>query len=176
MLKEKHPAPHSESSIPNPQQPDDMHPLPVISEEVITGAIRSFPRGSAGGPDGIRPQHLVDLTSASAERGGKDLLRALAEFTKFILRGDLPESDKQVFFGATLISLRKKDGGVIGQLPSDKYCVVLWPNVLHPKLLIPREWILLHSSWGVESHYAAKQQPILLGFFSNAINPFAFET
>ena len=112
LLKEKHPTPHSETSIPNPPQPADMHPLPVISEEVIIGAIRSFPRGSAGGPDGIRPQHLVDLTSASAERGGKDLLRALAEFANFILRGYLPKYVKQVFFGATLIPLRKKDGGV----------------------------------------------------------------
>ena len=64
----------------------------MILNEVITVAIWSFPHGSAGGPDGIRPQNLVDLTSASAERGSKDLLRALAEFTNFILRGDLPES------------------------------------------------------------------------------------
>ena len=88
LLKKKHPAPHSESSIPNLPQPDDVHPLPVIYEEVIIGANRLFPCGSAGGPDGIRPQHLVDLTSASAERGGKDLLRALAEFTNVILRTD----------------------------------------------------------------------------------------
>ena len=112
LLKEKHPAPHSESSIPNPPQPDDVHPLPEVSEEVTTGAIQTFPCGSAAGPDCIRPQHLVDLTSASAERGGKYLFRALAEFAKFILRGDLPESIKQVFFGATLIPLHKKGGGV----------------------------------------------------------------
>ena len=34
LLKEKHLAQHPESRISNPPQPDDVHPLPVISEEV----------------------------------------------------------------------------------------------------------------------------------------------
>ena len=50
-------------------------------------AIHSFPRGSAGGPDGLLPQHLLDLTSAPAEQGGKDLLQALTEFANFVLGG-----------------------------------------------------------------------------------------
>ena len=59
----------------------------------------------------IHSQHLLDLTNASAEHGGRSLLRALTAFTNCILQGDVPHSVKAVFFRATLISLRKKEGG-----------------------------------------------------------------
>ena len=80
--------------------------------EEVASAIRSFPQGSLGGPDGIHPQHLLDLTNASAEHGGRSLLRALTAFANCILQGDVPHSVKAVFFRATLISLRKKEGGI----------------------------------------------------------------
>ena len=54
--------------------------LPFLAEGEIVQAIRSFPCTSAGGPDGLRPQNLVELTSASAERGGRELLTALSFF------------------------------------------------------------------------------------------------
>ena len=98
-LREKHPGPHPESHIPSPPQPEEFVPLPAITEEEVASAILSFPRGSAGGPNGIRPQHLLNLTSASAEHGGKNLLRALTAFTNLILKGDVPQSVKPVFFG-----------------------------------------------------------------------------
>ena len=104
-LREKYPGPHPESHIPSPPQPEEFVPLPAIMEEEVASAILSFPRGSAGGPNGIRPQHLLNLTSASAEHGGKNLLRALTAFTNLILQGDVPQSVKPVFFGATLIPL-----------------------------------------------------------------------
>jgi hypothetical protein len=34
----------------------------LVSSDQVLGAIRSFPPGSAGGPDGLRPQHLKDMT------------------------------------------------------------------------------------------------------------------
>ena len=92
-LQEKHPGMHPESRIPSP--PEEFIPLPDVSEEEVASAIRAFPRGSAGGPDGIRPQHLLDLTSNSAERGGKDLLHALTAFANFVLRGDIPTFTKR---------------------------------------------------------------------------------
>ena len=54
--------------------------LLFLAEVEIVQAIRSFPSNSAGGPDGLHPQHLIDLTSASAERGGRELLTALSSF------------------------------------------------------------------------------------------------
>ena len=48
-LKFKHPPPHPDSSIP--PLPEAL-PTITVSEEEIVGAIKSFPDGSAGGPDG----------------------------------------------------------------------------------------------------------------------------
>ena len=52
-LKEKHPAPHPNYSPP--PAPTEGQAVQVSPEEVAR-AIRSFSCGSAGGPDGLRPQ------------------------------------------------------------------------------------------------------------------------
>jgi len=41
---------------------DDVQPLQQ-QESDIADAIKSFPAGSAGGLDGLRPQHLKDMVS-----------------------------------------------------------------------------------------------------------------
>ena len=82
-----------------------------MSEEEVALAIRSFPNGSAGGPDDLRPQHLKDMIGASAEAGGTALLSALTALTNHIIRGNCPASIRPSFFGATLIAL-EKDGGI----------------------------------------------------------------
>ena len=64
-LRAKHPRQSDGSCLPPAPQVDTL--LMPLAEGEIMQAIRSFPCGSAGGPDGLRPQHLVDLTSASAE-------------------------------------------------------------------------------------------------------------
>ena len=110
-LKEKHPPMHPNSRFP-PLVEGTASTQIFISEEDVCHAIRPFPRGSAGGPDGIRPHHLSDLTSASAERGGRELLSALTSFRNLVVSGLTPPFAQRIFFGATLISLRKKDGGV----------------------------------------------------------------
>ena len=56
-LEAKHPSPHCDTIIPPPP-----HPVPAQVEAVaVVRAIRSFPNGSAGGPDLLRPQHLKDI-------------------------------------------------------------------------------------------------------------------
>ena len=64
-LQLKHPPPHPDPHLP--PMPEDSSLSPSISEEAMVKAIRSFPNGSAGGPDGLSPQHLKDLTGASAQ-------------------------------------------------------------------------------------------------------------
>jgi len=108
-LKSQHPSPHPDTWFPPPMQDPISTP---VSEEVVAKAILSFPNGSAGGPDGLRPQHLKDLTSASAERGGMELLRALTTFTNLVQKGNTPPQVRPTFFGASLIALQKKGGGV----------------------------------------------------------------
>ena len=110
-LRSKHPPPHPLSQIP-PPPPEDSTPSTTISVEAVAKAILSFPNGSAGGPDGLSPQHLKDLISASAEKGGRDLLWALTSFVNLVLSGKTPPPVRPTFFGASLIALRKKDGGI----------------------------------------------------------------
>ena len=85
-----------------------------ISAEAISLAIRSFPHGSAGGPDGLRPQHLKDLIGTSAIEGSASyqLLTALSSFANLVLEGRTPPSIRPAFFGASLIALEKKGGGI----------------------------------------------------------------
>ena len=84
----------------------------TVSEGDVMEAIRSFPKGSAGGPDGLRPQHLQDMVGASAGAGGAMLLQSLTAFTNLVLAGDIPVETRPFFFGASLTALNKKDGGV----------------------------------------------------------------
>ena len=109
-LRQKHPKPHPDRGIfPTP---DAEMPSLTVAEEDVRRAIASFPNGSAGGPDGLRPQHLKDLTGASAHEGGAALLRALTALVNLILKGKTPKQIRPYFFGASLVALRKKDGGV----------------------------------------------------------------
>ena len=63
------------------------------------------------GPDDL-PQHLHDLTHWSAGAGGSSLLHALVEFSNLVLSGYTLARMCPLFFGATLLPLSKKDGGI----------------------------------------------------------------
>ena len=78
----------------------------------MTKALHSFPRGSAEWPDGLRPQHLLDMTSMTAGAGGELLLHALKSFTNFVLSEETHEEIRPLFFGASSTALNKKEGGV----------------------------------------------------------------
>ena len=108
-LEQKHPSPHPDSSIP--PTPDVLSNSMDVSEAEVVGAIRSFPCGSAGGPDGLRPQHLKDLINHGNGQTSS-LLSSLAAFTTLVLEGRTPPSVRPFFFGATLTALNKKGGGV----------------------------------------------------------------
>ena len=110
-LQEKHPLPHRDSALLPTSAGSNVSPIQVSAEEVAK-AICSFPCGSSGGPDGLRPQHLKDMTGSSAAGGGQMLLQSLTSFINFILAGEVTHPVRHFFFGATLIALNKKDGGV----------------------------------------------------------------
>jgi hypothetical protein len=75
----------------------------------VTDAIRSFPSGSAGGPDGLRPQHLKDLLSTVQDSA---LLETLTRFINLLLEGRVPTAVRPILFGASLTALNKKNGGI----------------------------------------------------------------
>jgi len=108
-LLERHPSPHPDSLIPPIDDEMSSHAITVDEGEVIQ-AIRSFKRGSAGGPDGLRPQHLKDMISVLD--CCQVLVPALTAFVHLVLEGKTPPSIRPFFFGANLTALQKKDGGV----------------------------------------------------------------
>ncbi len=80
-------------------------------------ALGSFPSGSAGGPDLLRSQHLKDLLSAAGD-DDSIFVETLASFCTLVLEGRVPAEIRPYFFGAKLVALEKKSGGV-RQLPLD---------------------------------------------------------
>jgi len=76
----------------------------------IRRAALSFPDGSAGGPDGVRLQHIRDLLMC--REAGADFLSALTDFTNLVISGRCPEAVAPVFFGGRLLALNKKTGGI----------------------------------------------------------------
>ena len=70
----------------------------------------TFPAGSAGGPDGLRPQHIRDMLLS--REGGSELLSALTAFVNMVLAGRCPKDVAPVFFGGRLLALNKKSGGI----------------------------------------------------------------
>jgi hypothetical protein len=66
----------------------------------------SFPRAAAGGPDGLRPQHLQDIVRVDS--GAASLVvGALCTFAKAALGGTLPQRAMPFLASANLIPLRK---------------------------------------------------------------------
>ena len=105
-LQERHPmAPTNRRPTPSP--PD--HCLQVTESEVMA-AIRSFPAGSAGGPDGLRPQHIADLVNCLDS--GPTLLKHITAVINLLLQGKCALAAVPVLFGGNLTALSKPSGGV----------------------------------------------------------------
>jgi len=108
-LRVKHPSRSPSVSL---QPPPNNDICLSLQEFDIIGAIKSFVPGSAGGLDGLRPQHLKDLTCASTGDAGHRLLARLTDFSNMCLSGRVPAAVQPVFCGASLCALNKKDGGI----------------------------------------------------------------
>ena len=107
-LISKHPR---AENLPQYTENDTVAPL-EIQEPGIAAAVKTFPAGSAGGLDGLRPQHLKDMIGAQTGTTGQRLLTLLTEFTNLCLSGRVPMTVRPVFCGAKLCALSKKDGGI----------------------------------------------------------------
>ena len=81
-----------------------------VSSADVRKAIKSFPCGSASGPDGLKPQHLKDLTSDITSSDA--LLTLITNFINLLLSGRCPDNVRPFLFGGNLTALTKKDGGV----------------------------------------------------------------
>ena len=108
-LQAKHSSPHPASNPPTPPLSQHTAALIYVTPEMVVYAIHSFPTGSSGGPDGLFPQHLI-LNSPSGVTA--PFLSSLSAFILHVLNSSTPIPLRPLFFGARLVALTKKDGGV----------------------------------------------------------------
>jgi len=81
-----------------------------VTSVAVKGAIQSFPNGSSAGPDGLRPQHMKDLLCGVADE--HPLLVAVTDLTNLLLEGNTPFQVRSSLFGARLLAVTKKNGGI----------------------------------------------------------------
>ena len=106
-LQDKHPSASLDPvDLPPPSQAGCL----LVDENEVRCAVLSFPSGSAGGPDGLRPQHIRDMLLC--REAGSDFLTALTAFVNLVLAGGCPADVAAVFFGGRLLALKKKSGGI----------------------------------------------------------------
>lgn len=102
--------PHPEpASFPDPPTAE---PLPPIEDDQLLAGIASFPPGTAGGLDGLRPQILKDLFSLTLGEDGKELVKATKALLDIMLKGEVPASICPIFYDGSLTALLKKTGGI----------------------------------------------------------------
>jgi hypothetical protein len=95
-LQAKHPAARQDSvHIPDPQPDCQL----VMDENIVLRTLRSFPAGSSGGPDGLRPQHLIELVCC--KESGSNLLASLTAFVNLVLSGSCPSQVTPLFWRKT---------------------------------------------------------------------------
>lgn len=109
-LKAKHPSPSKLLNLP--EEPDESSIPMVTCENIVLENFFSFPNGSAGGMDGIRPQHLKDLVSLTNGDAGSKLLTSLTKLSNLMLSGKVNKEICNVLYGARLCAFNKKDGGI----------------------------------------------------------------
>ncbi|KAL4706471.1 hypothetical protein ACJJTC_015669 [Scirpophaga incertulas] len=102
--------PNSNQNLPNLP---DASIIPIATNtDAVLRALMSFQSGSAGGLDGLTPQHLKDLLGHSSGDSGMLLLKALTDLNNFMLSGKVNAQVTSTLYGANLCALVKKDGGI----------------------------------------------------------------
>ncbi|GJW24930.1 putative reverse transcriptase domain-containing protein [Tanacetum coccineum] len=107
-LKAKHPF----KSAPSlPDTPIDHHHL-TTSHTVVLDRIKSFPRGTSCGRDGLRAQHLMDCLSGAAVAVSDDLVSSITQVVNLFLAGKCPMMLGEYIASAPLTPLVKPGGGI----------------------------------------------------------------
>lgn len=107
-LRSKHPsaAPPQIPSIPIAQE------AMTASADLVLGRLRSFPKGTSCGRDGLRAHHLLDAISGSAAAISEEVLAAITEVVNLWLSGMCPPILGEFVESAPLTPLIKPGGGL----------------------------------------------------------------
>ena len=83
--------------------------VPEFDSVLITKMLKSFSRGTAPGPSGLRAQHLKDAVRSAH---GDEAVEQLTAICNHLARGEAPEFLSQYLAGASLMALEKPGGGI----------------------------------------------------------------
>lgn len=108
-LKGKH---GYEPPVDSIEKPDEDQPVIEVTVEDTLRSITSFRNGSSGGIDSLSPQHLKDLLASSNRSLEDNLLQSITNLSNFMLAGKVNVNFLPFIYGAKLIALSKKDGGI----------------------------------------------------------------
>lgn len=88
-LKAKHPDSFPDTKLPQPPLEEASGAALVVSDPDVAWVIQTFPKGSAGGPDGLRPQqhdkHLNRCRKPYAPMGAYSLHQLCAHRSSLVL-------------------------------------------------------------------------------------------
>ncbi|KAJ0898259.1 putative reverse transcriptase domain-containing protein [Helianthus annuus] len=107
-LVDKHPC------MPLPTMPAFLPSEPhlVAETDSVLGCIKSFPKGTSCGRDGLRAQHLLDALCGEGSVIAVSLLRAISVVVNLFLWGGCPRSLAEFVASAPLTPLLKPDNGI----------------------------------------------------------------
>ncbi|KAD3068125.1 hypothetical protein E3N88_36005 [Mikania micrantha] len=107
-LIDKHPV------VPPPSSPFNplAQPTLVVDGECVLKCIRSFPKGTSCGRDGMRAQHLLDAVGGDDSVTSSGLLASITEVVNLWLGGSCPKVLAEFVASAPLTPLLKPDKGI----------------------------------------------------------------
>jgi len=117
-------APYNEDTmdilgVKHPYMPPPFMPITMLSEaplvvevDTVLKCIKSFPKGTSCGRDGLRAQHLLDALCGEGSAVARDLLCAITLVVNLWLGGRCPLSLAEFVASAPLTPLLKPDGGI----------------------------------------------------------------
>ncbi|XP_026422218.1 uncharacterized protein LOC113318286 [Papaver somniferum] len=107
-LLSKHPQAHPPHIPPHQAHLDNIS----TNSEVILNRLKSFPKGTACGRDGLRVQHLLDALSGPAAAITDELLSSITRIINLWLSGRCPPQLGEFVASAPLTPLLKPDGNI----------------------------------------------------------------
>lgn len=95
-----------------PTLPSGPSPPPVsLREATILKCVKSFPKGSAPGPSGLRTSHLRAAVACPSPDHANRFLSALTNFVNLLAAGRIPSDVAPHLCGVSLLASQKKSGG-----------------------------------------------------------------
>jgi hypothetical protein len=104
-MQAKHPTGPPVVAIPHLER---LPPIPSVSAKTMRRVLGRFALGTSAGPLGLSAQHLLDCCNVVGSR----LPDALSALVVTMLTRDVPICIRPFLFGARLVALVKKDGGL----------------------------------------------------------------